>query len=97
MDWAGIAAAIEMQRQVVRATPLRMKSANRKAVKALQIRLGAIGFDAGTPDGLFGRKTFNAVRRYQKAAKVPPVDGIVGIKTWDAMWRPDGDISDLYS
>jgi len=97
IDWAGIAAAVEMQRQTVRITPLRMKSTNKEAVKALQMRLSAIGFDAGAPDGLFGRKTFAAVRRYQKAAKVHPVDGIVGIKTWDAMWRPDGDISDLYS
>jgi hypothetical protein len=97
IDWAGIAAAIEMQRQTVRKSPLRLRSKNKAAVKALQQRLGAIGFDAGKPDGIFGRKTLIAVRRYQRSAKVHPVDGIVGIKTWDAMWRPDGDISGLYS
>ena len=96
MDWAGIAAMLEEQRMTCRINPLKMRSSS-PAVKTMQLRLGDIGFDAGKPDGIFGRKTFAAVRRYQRAAKIHPVDGVVGIKTWDAMWSPDGDISDLYS
>jgi hypothetical protein len=96
MDWAGIATALAIQKMSVRVNPLRMRSSG-PAVKTVQLRLGEIGFDSGKPDGIFGRRTFSAVRRYQRATKVLTADGIVGSKTWDAMWQPDGDISDLYS
>jgi len=95
MDWLGIAKMLHAQRGEVSSTPLRRGSRG-GAVKTAQKRLGAIGFDAGVPDGIFGRKTTSAVKRYQKGANVHPVDGVIGLKTWDAMWQPAGDISGLY-
>jgi len=49
-------------------------------VAELQKRLNALSFNAGTPDGIFGSKTLNAVRAFQKAHGLT-VDGIVGPKT----------------
>jgi peptidoglycan hydrolase-like protein with peptidoglycan-binding domain len=38
---------------------------------ALQDGLTALGFDAGGSDGVFGRRTRNALREYQKARGLP--------------------------
>ena len=50
-------------------------------MRVLQRKLGETGFDAGTPDGIFGRMTTRAVKRYQRVNKLK-VDGIVGSATW---------------
>ena len=50
-------------------------------MRVLQRKLGEIGIDAGTPDGIFGKMTTRAVKRYQRANKLT-VDGIVGSATW---------------
>src|SRR5262249_9109809 len=53
-------------------------------VLSVQRRLGS--FDAGpTQDGLFGDETAKAVRRFQ-ASRGLEVDGIVGPKTWQALF-----------
>jgi peptidoglycan hydrolase-like protein with peptidoglycan-binding domain len=52
----------------------------------MQRRLGAVGVDAGIPDGIFGRGTLRAVKKFQKYVKVRP-DGIVGPKTWQELWK----------
>lgn len=49
-------------------------------VKALQTRLNAAGFDCGKVDGIFGKKTDKAVRRYQESNKLV-VDGKAGKNT----------------
>ena len=53
-------------------------------VKALQILLNGMGFNCGTADGIFGAKTLNAVKAFQKKVGLS-ADGIVGILTWSKL------------
>lgn len=63
------------------------KGARGDAVKSAQCLLAAKGYsEVGAADGIFGRKTDQAVRRFQKD-KGLQVDGIVGPKTWAALKR----------
>lgn len=55
-------------------------------VRDLQTRLNALGFDAGTEDGIYGRATESAVRDFQRNSGLP-ADGIVGRDTVDALHR----------
>ena len=55
-----------------------------ECVYMLQEKLNILGFECGNPDGIFGSKTRDAVKAYQKSKKMT-VDGIVGIKTWNAI------------
>lgn len=45
---------------------------SRAMVQEMQQRLGALGFDTGTPDGVVGPMTRSAIRNYQKSAGLPP-------------------------
>ena len=54
------------------------------AVRCLQSRLNALGYDAGPVDGWFGSMTRSAVVRFQRA-KGLTVDGIVGPETARAL------------
>ncbi|MFD7666963.1 peptidoglycan-binding protein [Streptomyces sp. NPDC059788] len=51
------------------------------AVKHAQCLLKWWGFSPGAIDGVFGTRTENAVRNFQRAAGLS-VDGIVGPNTW---------------
>lgn len=53
-------------------------------VKALQQRLNDLGYDCGTPDGIFGIGTEQAVRKYQRRNGFT-VDGIAGPATLRAL------------
>lgn len=55
-------------------------------VKDLQMILNRLGFNAGREDGIFGRQTDSAVRRFQHEIGLP-ADGIVGPSTVDALGR----------
>ena len=55
------------------------------AVKTLQEKLNANGFDSGNVDGIFGAKTYAAVTAFQKANSLV-VDGIVGKLTWAKLY-----------
>jgi hypothetical protein len=83
VDWAGIIAAIIAQRLAITKSPLKRGSRG-AAVKTAQLRLGAHGFDPGVPDGIFGRRTMNATRRFQKKRALN-VTGTVNAVTWDAL------------
>jgi peptidoglycan hydrolase-like protein with peptidoglycan-binding domain len=50
------------------------------AVVELQKKLNGLGYDCGTPDGNFGSKTDNAVRKFQADYNLK-VDGIAGSTT----------------
>ena len=51
-------------------------------VKRLQELLNSLGYNAGTPDGIFGAQTQAAVMQMQKDAGIT-ADGIVGANTWN--------------
>jgi N-acetylmuramoyl-L-alanine amidase len=50
------------------------------------MKLNALGFDAGTEDGVYGGASDAAVREFQRNAGLAP-DGIVGRETVDAILR----------
>ena len=84
VDWAGILAAIHAQRKQVSRKPL-IRGSRGDAVKTVQSRLGALGFDCGPADGIFGRKTAWAVKQLQKKKKLPTT-GTVDARTFDALF-----------
>ena len=64
-------------------TALRM-GASGEAVAAVQRALAAVAFDPGEPDGIFGARTAQALRGFQKAQGLPD-DGIAGPETMKAL------------
>jgi murein DD-endopeptidase MepM/ murein hydrolase activator NlpD len=62
------------------------KAAGDPAVAALQIALHARRLYHGSVDGVAGPQTANAVRRFQRRARVP-VDGVVDARTRAALGR----------
>lgn len=52
---------------------------------AVQLRLSKHGFDPGPIDGLRGRRTLRAIRRFQEARDLVP-DGIIGPETHRALF-----------
>ena len=56
-------------------------------VKTLQRELKARGYDPGQIDGIYGKKTARAVRRFQKDMGLK-VDGIAGKRTFHALELP---------
>lgn len=53
-------------------------------VRVLQERLNSLGYDVGYADGIFGRRTEQAVRALQADNGLEP-DGIVGDSTWNVL------------
>ncbi len=53
-------------------------------VQLLQSVLNRLGYGAGDVDGIFGVRTENAVRRFQRTVGIT-VDGVVGKNTWNAL------------
>jgi hypothetical protein len=60
------------------------KGSSGVCVKTLQNSLRAKGFDPGSSDGQFGKKTFDAVVCFQGSAGLSK-DGVVGPATWAAL------------
>lgn len=54
------------------------------AVRQLQECLNAVRFNCGTPDGIFGPRTEDALRRFQ-SVHANPVDGVYGPKSQRAL------------
>lgn len=64
--------------------PLMKFGAEGAPVKALQQRLRKLGVNPGTPDGDFGPKTEDAVKRFQRREGLAPT-GVVNGKTWNEL------------
>ena len=62
---------------------LKLKSPNMRGedVRWAQARLNALGYNSGTPDGIFGPNTDKAVKAFQKAQGLSQ-DGDIGPLTW---------------
>ncbi len=70
-------------------TPTLREGSRGPAVRELQSKLQAAGFNPGGVDGVFGPKTRAAVVAFQRAQGIS-VDGIVGPQTWGRLTRPGG-------
>jgi len=57
-------------------------------VRALQLRLQELGYDPGTPDGIYGSGTKEAVKAFQKRNSLS-ADGIAGQQTQDRLYAAD--------
>jgi len=79
----GESAAITAYADVATNQTLR-KGSRGNAVKQLQQSLNSLGYNCGTPDGVYGNNTYNAVRRFQSNNGLT-VDGIAGYKTLTAI------------
>lgn len=64
------------------AQPVLYAGSRGSAVTALQKRLNQLGYWCGTPDGIFGHLTVQAVYAVQKVAGLTR-DAVVGAKTWE--------------
>lgn len=84
IDWLGIVRMLNNLKEQIKVSPIRYKERSGR-VKILQKRLGTAGMDAGVPDGIFGRGTRKAVKRFQRSVRLRP-DGVVGPMTWKALW-----------
>ena len=65
--------------------PMLYRGCTGDAVKTLQDKLNALGYNSGNVDGIFGAKTYAAVAAFQKANSLG-VDGIVGKLTWGKLY-----------
>jgi peptidoglycan hydrolase-like protein with peptidoglycan-binding domain len=63
------------------AEPTLKKGSKGQPVKDLQEALKALGLSPGAVDGVFGKKTEDAVKAFQKLSGID-VDGICGPLTW---------------
>ncbi len=66
------------------------KGSRGSQVTTLQKRLNQLGYNAGKADGIFGTRTYNAVKAFQRG-KGLAADGIVGKNTINKLYPPKDD------
>ena len=87
IDWHAIAAFVSGLRASVASRPLSRRRRSRGvAVRAAQSRLRDRGFDPGPVDGIYGKDTRDAVKAFQRSLGVLKADGVIGVRTWDALF-----------
>lgn len=64
--------------------PTLRKGDRNEYVRAWQTFLNLNGYDCGVNDGIYGQKTLNSVKAWQKNHGLTP-DGIIGPKTWASL------------
>ena len=86
-NWSEIFQYLIDLREQVKVSVLSLSKKSRgAAVEIVQTLLRDRGYDPGPIDGIFGRGTDGAVKEFQMANKTAgTADGIVGVKTWDAL------------
>ncbi|MBT4185720.1 MAG: peptidoglycan-binding protein [Gemmatimonadales bacterium] len=85
VDWLRTVEAILHAGDQVAANPVR-KGSRGDEVAIIQAHLTLAGFPLGAVDGIAGKRTDKAVEDYQ-ALNALTIDGIVGINTWNRLWR----------
>ena len=71
----------------VKSKPLsRWRRSKGEAVREVQKKLLEKGFNCGTADGVFGRRTQSAVKAFQRTQGFLKADGVVGRNTFHAMF-----------
>lgn len=75
-------APVESKKDELKYTRTLKQGMSGNDVKALQTKLNKLKFNCGTPDGKFGAKTKDAVRRFQSVYLALEVDGIAGKNTF---------------
>jgi len=87
IDWNAISAFVNGLRASVASRPLSRRRRSRGvAVRAAQSRLRDRGFDPGPVDGIYGKDTRDAVKAFQRSLGVLKADGVIGVRTWDALF-----------
>ena len=85
VDWLRIVEQITLAGDHVAANPVR-RGDRGDEVAIIQAHLSLAGYSLGAVDGIAGRRTDEAIDNYQ-AANGLTIDGIVGINTWNRLWR----------
>ena len=85
-------ALIDAQKKVVPETTEAALALKPSARKRIQIALRASGFNTGSPDGEFGKRTRNAIRRWQ-AARGKPSTGFLNSEAAKALLEIAPDLS----
>ncbi|NES04697.1 MAG: peptidoglycan-binding protein [Okeania sp. SIO2F4] len=73
-------------------TCVMQKGCRGERVRLLQKQLNNWGFSVGKVDGIFGRKTYDAVIRFQEYHGLEK-DGVVDKKMTEILWKPKSEIS----
>ncbi len=69
---------VKRKKRVVKKRPKKKPVIASPKVKATQSALNELGFDAGKPDGIAGRKTAQAIQRYQELIYHPVTGKLTG-------------------
>jgi hypothetical protein len=87
VDWAAIIRFFKDLHEQVKQTPLSRSSRSRGLpVRLVQGKLAERGFDAGPVDGVYGKKTGDAVREFQKTQGFLKVTGVVNGETFGCLF-----------
>jgi hypothetical protein len=89
VDWAGIIAYFATLRKQVEGRPLGRWWPNTRrgeAVRLTQRRLRERGFSPGAADGVFGKRTADAVRAFQETQGFLKVNGVVNVNTFATLF-----------
>ena len=87
VDWAAIIQFFKDLHEQVKKTPLSRPSRSRGLpVRLVQGKLAERGFNPGPVDGVYGKKTRDAVKAFQRSLGVLKADGVIGVRTWDALF-----------
>ena len=85
VDWDAIIRYFADLRKEVDVSPIK-QGARGFPVRLVQSRLNGRGFDAGVVDGIYGRRTKAAVRKFQESQGFLKVNGVVNGNTFGALF-----------
>jgi hypothetical protein len=87
INWDAIANYVrDLKTQVTRKPLSRRRRSRGEVVRVVQRALANRGHDPGPVDGVYGRKTAQAVKDFQRAQGFLKADGVVGVSTFTALF-----------